>query len=115
MLNALWYLLPALSFATLALGLWWRGRSPLWLPLVATLVPVGLIVLALDARSVDPAGWADNAPSLLPTFLIVLGLLLVAAVFVGRHWRARGAVLVAGLGITAAIGALMLAVQLAAS
>jgi hypothetical protein len=111
--DILWYALPVLALVTLVLGIRWRGKSPAWLPLVAALAPLGTIALMLDTASIDPAGWEQYRGNLLPPPLAALALLVLAAVFLGRRWRGRGILLLAGLSISAAFGVLMLAVQLA--
>jgi hypothetical protein len=102
-----------LALVTLVLGVRWRGKSPVWLPLVAALAPLGTIALMLDTASIDPAGWEQYRGNLLPPPLAEIALLVLAAVFLGRRWRGRGILLLVGLSISAAFGVLMLAVRLA--
>jgi hypothetical protein len=107
-----WGVVPALMLVFLAIAIWRRGRSPLWLPVAAV---VALLVLAVvsAAQIVGDLGswWVPGLD--LAWSLVALALLVAAAVAVARSWPSRGALVIAGLAIPAPLMAWLLAVVLA--
>jgi hypothetical protein len=87
--------LPFFSLATFALGVWWRRRSPLWLPIAAAAPPLAMaIYLVPDLRHADLV--VVSGIVIVWCLLGVAGLAF-AAFALRRSWPTRGAWLVAGL------------------
>jgi hypothetical protein len=103
--NLAWIVVPVIMFAFLVLGLWYRRRSPFWLPVAAA---VALAVPAAHSAVVLPAVDALT----LVWCLLGIALLAMASVAVARGWSSRGALVVAGLILPAPLMASLFAVSI---
>jgi hypothetical protein len=92
---------PALFLVLGALGLLWRRRTPIWLPLVASVALLAYGWLWAD----EPLG-SRFAAVVSAWCLVGMVLLILAAVGIANRWRSRGALLVAGLAVPAPLLAL---------
>ena len=108
-----WVLVPAYTFYCLALAIWWRRRSPLWLPLSAALALLALVAFS----ALDLVGWASGTDRNVDLINIVWCslaalCLLLAARAVQRNWRSRGLLTVVGLLVATPLMALVFSVGL---
>ena len=112
LVNLAWIVVPVAMFAFLVLGLWYRQRSPFWLPVAAT---VALSVTAACSAALLPNadGFRDGHALILVWSLVALTVLATASVAVGRGWPSRGALVVTGLVLPAPLMAFLLAVTVA--
>jgi hypothetical protein len=100
-----------LVLAGLVLSLVWRGRAPVWLPLVGLLAAVVVSVVAVQTFGSHVAGEAALlAAGTIAWCLIGCALLVVATLAVVRRWTARTAMLIVAFGVLTPLAALFLAV-----
>jgi len=93
----------------LAVGIWRRMHSPLWLPVAAAFA---LALLALFSAAQIRGGigeWWGHALDL-AWCVVALACLVPAAVAVERGWPSRGALVITGLAVPAPLMAWLLAV-----
>jgi len=101
-----WFLVagvcPALLLVLTILGLRWRRRAPLWLPLVAC----AALLAYLAWLWLPPRDWSGLGAVISAWLLIPCAVLVLAAFAIARRWRSRGALLVTGLTVPAPLLAL---------
>jgi hypothetical protein len=96
-----WFLVagvcPALLLVLAILGLRWRRRAPLWLPLVACVALLAYVAWLW----LPPRDWTVLAAVVSAWLLIPCAVLACAAFAIANRWRSRGALLVTGLAVPA--------------
>jgi hypothetical protein len=105
-----WLFVPIAMLVLFMLGVLWRRRSPAWLPTLATLLLLVLVVesalrLLTDVDASYPP-WINLSWS-----LAALACLAPAVIGAARGWRSRGLLVVAGLALPAPLMAWLIAVS----
>jgi len=95
LLHFLWSPFSQVLFIVVAvLGLWWRGRAPLWLPIVAA---VTLVVQAVATIIAGPAGYSVANAVVAAWLSVSAACLVLATEGRVRRWRATSWLLIVGL------------------